>query len=188
MNISFSWYGQIIRHEDIHNHGKFLLLVSKWIDLFATLPSYSILLCTYDISHVILKGKFWYGYSVISNNRLIFMVENYSLVDILREISPSQMRDFVLFLGISIPNVCSASKVESQKVYSTTHNRFCFITRIRHFPIEATDDNKLAIGKLTFPNLMEIVTYYKEKPLFFSERKEPIYLVECLLKENVPGY
>ena len=41
------------------------------------------------------------------------MVENYSLVDILREVSPLQMRDFVLFLGISIPNVCSASKLES---------------------------------------------------------------------------
>ena len=68
-----------------------------------------------------------------------------------------------------------------------TCNLFCFIFRIRHFPIEATDDNELAIGKLTFPNLMEIVNYYKDKPLFFSERKEPICLGECLLKENVPG-
>lgn len=52
--------------------------------------------------------------------------------------------------------------------------KYCY--RIRHFPIEATNDGKLLIGKLKFGNLIDIVNYYMENPLFYSEHKEPITL------------
>lgn len=58
--------------------------------------------------------------------------------------------------------------------------------RIRHFPIEATKNGQsLAIGKLTFPNLMDIVDYYQKNPLFFSEHKEPITLGKHFTKDRV---
>jgi len=55
--------------------------------------------------------------------------------------------------------------------------KYCY--RIRHFPIETVGDGKLLIGKLTFLNLIDIVSYYKENPLFYSEHKEPITLGEA---------
>ncbi len=54
--------------------------------------------------------------------------------------------------------------------------QIAFFFRIRHFPIETTKEGELLIGKLKFKNLIDIVEYYKEKPLFFSEHKEPINL------------
>ncbi|XP_065055357.1 SH3 and PX domain-containing protein 2B-like isoform X1 [Rhopilema esculentum] len=52
--------------------------------------------------------------------------------------------------------------------------KYCY--RIRHFPIETTTGGNLLIGKLTFQNLIDVVSYYKENPLFYSEHKEPITL------------
>lgn len=57
--------------------------------------------------------------------------------------------------------------------------------RIRHFPIEAVQNGVLLIGKLNFPNLMDIVDYYQKNPLFYSEHKEPIKLGNSFSKDRV---
>ncbi|CAH3013725.1 unnamed protein product [Porites evermanni] len=48
--------------------------------------------------------------------------------------------------------------------------------RIRHFPIELTPSGRYVIGKHAFDGLTEIVTFYKQNALFYTQYKEPVSL------------
>lgn len=48
--------------------------------------------------------------------------------------------------------------------------------RIRHFPIELTPSGRYVIGKHAFDGLTEIVTFYKQNALFYTQNKNPITL------------
>lgn len=48
--------------------------------------------------------------------------------------------------------------------------------RIRHFPIELTPSGRYVIGKHAFDGLTEIVTFYKQNALFYTQNKQPISL------------
>lgn len=48
--------------------------------------------------------------------------------------------------------------------------------RIRHFPIELTPSGRYVIGKHAFDGLTEIVTFYKQNALFYTQYKEPVRL------------
>ena len=49
-------------------------------------------------------------------------------------------------------------------------------SRIRHFPIELTPSGRYVIGKHAFDGLTEIVTFYKQNALFYTQYKEPVSL------------
>ena len=51
-----------------------------------------------------------------------------------------------------------------------------FFFRIRHFPIELTPSGRYVIGKHAFDGLTEIVTFYKQNALFYTQYKEPVSL------------
>ena len=53
---------------------------------------------------------------------------------------------------------------------------FNFFVRIRHFPIELTPSGRYVIGKHAFDGLTEIVTFYKQNALFYTQYKEPVSL------------
>lgn len=48
--------------------------------------------------------------------------------------------------------------------------------RIRHFPIELTPSGRYVIGKHAFDGLTEIVTFYKQNALFYTQNKNPVTL------------
>ena len=51
-----------------------------------------------------------------------------------------------------------------------------FFCRIRHFPIELTPSGRYVIGKHAFDGLTEIVTFYKQNALFYTQNKNPVTL------------
>ena len=53
---------------------------------------------------------------------------------------------------------------------------FVYFSRIRHFPIELTPSGRYVIGKHAFDGLTEIVTFYKQNALFYTQYKEPVSL------------
>ena len=54
---------------------------------------------------------------------------------------------------------------------SVTHH-----SRVRHFPIQNTGENRFYIGKHNFKNLNKVIQYYKQHPLFFDENEYPVSL------------
>ncbi|CAH1802253.1 unnamed protein product [Owenia fusiformis] len=51
-----------------------------------------------------------------------------------------------------------------------------FNGKVRHFPIETTQDSKYYIGKHNFKDLAGIVRYYQSKPLFYDDKKMAVML------------